>query len=299
MAYTEAQATALLGSNLKLFPAGVKLPGINSENAYVEYATFYMNLLSAATGQPLVDQSNFSPPVTYFDDFVVGGYVVDDEGADESNPGAKFCEVADAGEWLVSVATTGEAWAAVIADTPGVGGWLAATTVATQNHPINAQLNGSMFNLAAGKPLYFETRIMVSDVDKATWFVGLSIPTTDGLASGVGTVNDIIGFAGLADGTIDFISNDGGTDSIETEVGTIADGSLATIATKAKRLGFAWDGIATVTAYIDGVEVASFNTTDDNINQDAAMSPLFIVDNTGAAAAHTLWIDYIMVTQKR
>ena len=139
---------------------------------------------------------------------------------------------------------------------------------------------------------------MVEDVSECDWFVGLSIANTDILASGVGTVDDIIGFVGLHTTAIQFISNEDGTDTINATAGLIADGSIATIATKAKTLAFAWDGVGTVTYYIDGVTIGTITTAADDVNQDEAMSVAFVCDNT-VGGSERMWIDYIYVSQER
>lgn len=252
-------------------------------------------------GAPLVNGQLPSAWVTYFEDFIVGGSSANDELANQSAPsGGMFSEVANAGQYLVSLVTVGELTEpCMLATGVAKGGWVDVLTVATQNHPVNVQANGTPWVLAANKKLYFETRIMVEDVSECDWFVGLSIANTDILASGVGTVDDIIGFVGLHTTAIQFISNEDGTDSIDATAGTIADGSIATISTKAVKLAFVWDGVSTVSYYVDDVFAGSMNTTDDDINQDEAMSVAFVCDNTQGGTAERMWIDYIYVTQER
>jgi len=257
---------------------------------------------SPTAGGPLVNGQIPSAWVTYFEDFIVAGSVADDELASESEPsGGMFSEVADAGQYLVSLATTGELGPPCkLATGVAKGGWVDVLTVATQNHPVSVQANGTPWMLETGKKLIFETRIMVEDVTACDWFIGLSIASTDLLAGGVvGAVDDIIGFVGLHTTAVQFISNEDGTDTIDATAGTIADGSIATIATTAVKLAFVWDGIATVTYYVDDIAVGTINTTDDDINQDEAMSVSFVCDNTVGATAERMWIDYIYVAQER
>jgi len=275
--------------------AGVGVDGVAiKDGGIVHEVTGVLN------GAPLVNGNLPSTWITYFEDFIVGGSTTDDELLNESGPGGNlFSEVADTAEYLVTLATRGEIQACKLATGAAEGGWVDVLTTATQNHPVNAYANGTPWLLATGKKLYFETKIMVEDVDQCDWFIGLSIANTDILASGVGTVDDIIGFCGLHTTAVQFISNEDGTDTIDATAGTIADGSIATIATTAKTLAFAWDGAGTVTYYVDGTSAGTITTTADDINQDEGMSVAFVVDNSVGASAERMWIDYIYVAQER
>jgi hypothetical protein len=234
----------------------------------------------------------------YYEDWHTAGFALDDELANESNPsGGKFSETADNGEYLVTVATVGEAYS-ITSEDNAPGGWLKIVTVATQNHPVSIQQNGTPWYFATGKPLYFETRIVVEDVSEAWWFVGLAIPNTDILASGAGTVDDITGFCGLGTTAIQFISNADNSDSINATAGTIADGAIATASTTAVKLAMYWDGVDTVNYYIDGVYIGKVNTA-AKINSDEGMAISFVIDNQDGAAAEQLYIDYIYVAQVR
>ena len=248
---------------------------------------------------PVLGAVDKAQHIEYFEDFIMCGFVPDDELASESNPSSgMFSEVADSAQYLVSLATVGEA-AVITASDNAHGGWLTLTTVDTQNHPINVQQNGTPWYLSVGKKLWFDASVLIGDIDAEKWFIGLSIPSTDILASGVGTVDDIIGFCGLATSAIQFISNKDGTDSIDATAGTVADGTIATASTKKKRLSFYWDGVDTVNYYIDGVLAGSMNTTDDDINTDEGMAISFVCDNTEAGTAEGIFIDYIHVVCER
>lgn len=129
-------------------------------------------------------------PMSHFDHFSVGGYVPDAALSNESDPGAKFSEVADRGEWLV---TRDVAPTIVIAD-DAPGGVLAITTGSNANDFVSLQLNGEAFKPQAGKNILFECRFKLDDVDDAMWFVGLATTDVTGNTRGPvldGTTNSI------------------------------------------------------------------------------------------------------------
>ena len=112
------------------------------------------------------------------------------------------------------------------------------------------------------------------------------------MASAIGTVDDLIGFYGHQSTAIQFASNADGTDTIDATAGTIADDTAVTLA-------FYWDGVDTVTYYINGTSAGTINTTDDDINQDEGMAVAFVIDNQKAASAEVIEVDYIKVVAER
>lgn len=315
---TSAEAAALRGQQDAIvsditYP--MRANGI-SKDPDAEVTNFERNLVALAAGIPLVDEPDYMPPIKYFDDFITAGMCLNAQLTNESKPYAKFGEVADIGEWLVTVATVGEAYSIVTSDT-GRGGWLTVTTVGTQNHPVNCQLNGLPFLLVAGKPLVFETRFVITHVSRGLMFVGLSIPSTDILASGNGTVDDLVGFYIDVAGDVWTVSSKDGTDTVSAAAvatfvdGTIA-GAVAGTTNHCHRLGFKWDGVNKLRFYVDGAVVKTIATAalaaDDPdyatatvtaINQDEHMTVAFVADNTAGANAYAVEIDYIACSQAR
>jgi len=314
---TYAEAAALWGQQDAIvsditYP--MRANGI-SRNPDVEVTNFERNLVALAAGIPLVDEPNYMPPIKFFDDFVTGGFVLDDELTNESNTSGKFCETAENGEWLVTVATVGEAYSIIVSDT-GRGGWLTVTTVATQNHPVNCQLNGLPFLLVAGKPLVFEARLVITDVSDGTCFIGLSIAGTDLAQGALGVSDDAVGFFIDVDGTVAAVSSKDGTDTTGAAVATFVDGTIAGAVAgttdHCHRLGIKWDGVNKLRFYVDGVVVktiatASLAAADPDyataaiaaINQDEHMTVAFAADNTAGGNAYAVEIDYIACSQAR
>ena len=297
MPLTEMEALEQMGNSIPDQP-DVKWPGINPSN-YSDYMTFYQTLYALAGGAPLLANASYSPPVSFFDDFIEGGYVPDLALASESDPGGKFSEVAERGAWLF---TKYNAASLVIADEKN--GIAHLLTGSTEEDAGSIQLNGTSFKLEANKPLYYETRLRVEDPTACTWIAGLSIPETDPTGSGVfGTSDDAIGFFGLqALATSAFWSTDGVDDEIASLVTLVADTYT--------RLGFYWDGIDTISFYQDGVcltdttSAATIAATTCNVSalelaSAEAMSPIFAVDSTTGATAEYLDIDYVFVVQTR
>ena len=229
-------------------------------------------------------------PHEYFDDFNRGGYVKDLALASESDPGAKFSEVADCGEWLVTVTDGGgDNNNSIAIGDDLANGYVVITNTDADNDLTSCQLNGEAFKLADSKPLAFQAKFRVSDVDAADFFIGLAIADTSILGTTLANgCTDLIGF-GCPDATgdLDFIAsiNSGGT-STDTAV-NLADATDVVVR-------FEWDGVDTVTWFVNGTEIDSTTTS---VPTDEALTPTVEIRN--AAAAKAISIDYILVEQDR
>jgi len=123
---------------------------------------------------------------------------------------------------------------------------------------INAQLNGTKFSIAAGKPLYFGAKIEVDDDDKIDVLVGMcGTDTTLMAASSAHAV--AVSAGGIFFSKLDNVKViNFKTYTTGTEVNTAAVGTISK--TAAQVYEFYWDGVSTLNAWLDGVLVAKFTS---------------------------------------
>lgn len=260
-------------------------------------------------GSPLL---GFRPAAmsVFFEDFIDTYGCLDMALANESDPSAKFSEVADRGSWLVSIVDSagGNTETVIARPVDGTtsagaqGGWGEFRTCNADNDAITCQLNGESFKLAAGKKLWFETQFIIEDVSESEIFIGLADTGTELYgAAGVG-VNNHIGFMLDGDGNLDFSIDEGGT-QYKVDLGIdFVDGSMATLATTnvKHKCGFYWDGGGNIYIYIDDVlvRILSDNGTTLVIPDGTCLSPGFTLLTQGTSD-EAIFIDYIYIAQER
>ncbi len=241
-------------------------------------------------GAPGVDSSVPPRPISYFDDFIVGGFVIDAALANETDPSSKFSNIADSGEWLVTydVAPT-----IVIADAEP-GGLLVVTTGSNANDFCSCQMNGQAWAVTALKDIYFEARIKLDDTDDTQWFLGLCSTDVAGTTLGpildsVGSNGSMIGFVqdGDTDVDIDYIVQNGGTATQADTLVNVADDTYVTLAFQVLSAG-------AVNMFVNGVLVANVAT---NIPVNDALTLSMEVHSPTASS--TLEVDYILCSQSR
>lgn len=219
-------------------------------------------------------------PVVYWDDFVTAYTVVDAELNLESDPAAKFCTLADRGEWLASTAGAVGGYPTMADE---VGGVVTMTTGGTALNRIGCQLNGEMFSLANGRELYFEARVNLST--SADFYMGVSVADTDISATMVdGVLFAIEGTSGL----LTQVSKDSGG-SLTATGSTLEDDAYSVIAFKCR-------ADKKVEFYLNGVKAALVDQP-ANFPDDELLSPAFHIESNGAA--ETLKIDYILCVGDR
>ena len=303
---SRAEAIAIIGQPDEIDPNTV-YPGHISGTPIVDQYSTLKALLCAAHGIPMVGDPNYAPPYVFKEDFDSSYYSADLALANESDPTGKFSVVAGRAEWFVTLVDGGSDAGEVVGVTADAaagapGGIGIFTTNDAAADLICAIKTGASVKLAAGKPVYFETSFAIEDITKAQVFIGLADAScADAYAAGIGDP-DHVGFMLDNDGNIDF-SCDEGAAATTQKADTLANfvnGTLATFATKSHRCGFYWDGAGVVTVYVDGVLTNTW--TDDAvayiIPDGQCLSPVIHIEAQGAAA-ETIWVDYIMVAQKR
>lgn len=224
-----------------------------------------------------------------FEDFLTGC----------TEDGHKFSETADKGDWLKTSVdgSSGSADVCKVSD-DGPGGILQLTCNAANADLENVQMNGEQFKLATGKPLWFIASVALKDVDKCDFFIGLSSAATNAL-----TVGDRIGFQNDHDGNIQCIVEQDGTETKQDSTSDFADcAAVANFASTKKKLSLHWDGVDTITFFVDDVlkKTITDNGSTIVIPDDEALSPCAIVKtHTGAAAVQTAFVDFVEVIAER
>jgi hypothetical protein len=260
-----------------------------------------MNGLTLPWLPPVMGPGNTAAPaVVFFDDFITGGFVEDAELSNESDPsGGKFSEVADRGQWLVTVidGATDSGEIINISDAEP-GGVLTLTTNDADGDGIDCQLNGEAFVVNADRDIYFACKMKITDVDLADWFVGLALTDTDVLGSTAGAVGFCSGdgSSAIVDGgsanVYAFLENTAfGTDSFTDTATDLVDATFI-------ELSFHVKGASSVDYFINGNKVVSNSDSNVMLSAADALTPTMAVRAQSAAVA-TLEIDYILVAQER
>jgi hypothetical protein len=192
------------------------------------------------------------------------------------------------GGWTVTRATAGTMGSII-----GDGGVLNLTAAATADQGMNAQLLNCCVVPTAGRTIYFEARVKISEIDNQI-FVGMASTQTAIIASGVldETTMSAVGFftdepsATTKYGTI--VSKAGTNDTTED----IAVGFVA--ATYAK-VGFVMDGVTSVAFYYNGVLVETGSTA--NTMPAVALGLSLVCQNEDGSNVNTLDVDWVRVAQ--
>lgn len=185
----------------------------------------------------------------------------------------------DLSAWTTTVVEVGTG-DTVHAITGEAGGVLLVTNAANEDDGLNLQLKGEAFKLVSGKPLYFGTRLKISDATQSDLLVGLCITDTTLLG-------------GMTDGLY-FRKADGSTAvSFVTEKNTSETSAAALTAdTSYHTLEFYFNG-TDVRYFVDGAEIGIITAT---IPDDEELTPSIHFLN-GAAAVKTLNVDWIRCIQ--
>jgi hypothetical protein len=160
------------------------------------------------------------------------------------------------------------------------------TTAQNENDGGQLQLVGTPFALATGHPLYFGAKIAISDATQSDFIVGLANTDTTLIAAHALAVS--------SDGVF-FYKVDGGTIIVAgaekaTAVSTV--NAAAAMSTSDTIYEIYYDGVGTVTFYLDGVEVTSMSAGFPT----AVLAPSFGLW-AGAAAAKTGLVEWMRCIQ--
>ena len=146
-------------------------------------------------------------------------------------------------------------------------------------------LKGESFKFVAGKKTFFKARFKVSDATQSDFVVGLQITDTTPLA-----VSDGVYFMkDDGDASLDLHVEKNGSDTTASAISTVADDTFLIA-------GFYYDGKSAIKYYVDDVHLGTSVTT--NLPDDEELTVSFGIQN-GAAAAKTMTVDYMFVSQER
>lgn len=187
-------------------------------------------------------------------------------------------------DWTITTTEAG-AGDATEAITDEAGGVLLITNAAAATDSDELQHVGEAWQLAVGKPLWFESRWKISDGTQSNAIMGLIVTDTtlvDGAQDGVWfEKND-------GDANIDYHCDKDNSD-------TTGDTGIDIVTNTFVRTGIKFDGAGTVSYYINGVQVAASAA---NVPDDELLRISFALQN-GEAVAKTKSLDYIKCFQIR
>jgi hypothetical protein len=186
-----------------------------------------------------------------------------------------------AGDWTVTETDA----AATQALTDGDGGLLLITNSAADNDLVSLQKKGESFLFVAGKKLFYEARLKVSDATQSDVVVGLQITDTTPL-----DVTDGVFFI-KADGaaTVNLRVEKDNTATTATSIATMADDTFIS-------LGFYYNGSDAVQYFVNGALGGSMVVT--NLPDDEVLTVTIAIQN-GEAVAKTMTVDYVFVAKER
>lgn len=190
-------------------------------------------------------------------------------------------------DWTITTteAGTGSATEAV---TDKDGGALLLTNAAGDNDLDNLQLAGESFAMAAGKQAWFACKFQVSDATQSDVFMGLIIKAaTDPV--GTAPTDGIFFRKDDGDTNVDFVVTKNSTATTATAITTMADATDI-------ELAFHYDGVDTITYYVDDARVGTSVTT--NLPDDEVLAVMMHIQN-GEAVAKTMTVDWIMACKER
>lgn len=172
-------------------------------------------------------------------------------------------------------------------------GVLSLTSGGSENDGSNMQLGGTgdsetigeSWAPAAGKNLWFETRVYGNDVDQNDFFVGLHVQDTTAVAS---RGQAYIGFSvDDEDALLDVATAAASVASTEAGIATLADATYV-------KLGFKVTSTDKVEFYVNDVLKSTLTS-----NIPTELMKLTLAHLTGEGAANELNIDYVAVCQDR
>lgn len=185
-----------------------------------------------------------------------------------------------AGQWTVTETNA----AATEALTDANGGRLLITNTAADDDLVALNKVGESFVATSGKKMWFKSLFRVSDATQSDLVMGLQITDTTPLA-----VSDGIYFQkDDGDTNIDFYVTGSSSSSSLAGIGTLANATDIT-------LGFYYDGVSKVYAYVNDIEVGSVGIT--NL-PSTELTISFAIQN-GEAVAKTMTVDYILAVRER
>lgn len=183
------------------------------------------------------------------------------------------------------------------------GGIIKLLPDATDSDAATLNTQAEMFQLLAGYPLYFEARILISDVSTTTVAIGLCNTDTSIIA---GAPTTQIMFKFNTNATVSFLAtNAGGTKTV-----TCASPLATSLDATWYRLAIHWDGNDRLRGYAakdsvsggsDWVMIADLDsdTTANYVPLSLGMGIGIEIENTDSGSGDYMLVDYVYACQKR
>ena len=190
-----------------------------------------------------------------------------------------------AGDWTITTTEGGSGDATEAVSSTSAGGLLLITNDDADNDLDFFNLKVEGFKFVSGKKTFYKARFKVSDATQSDFVMGLQITDTTILA-----VSDGVYFMkDDGDASLDFHVEKDGSDTTASAISTVSDDTFLIV-------GFFYDGKSAIEYYVDDVKLGTSVTT--NLPDDEELTVSFGIQN-GAAAAKTMTVDYIFVSQER
>lgn len=194
----------------------------------------------------------------------------------------------EADQWVITRVGTTPTEVSTSAD----GGVLLMTMAGTDDSSSSLQWSGDdnagvneTFKFDLGKQLFFKSRFRVSDATQSDFVIGLQITDTTPL-----DVSDGVFFKkDDGDANLDFHVEKNNTATDALAIHTVVANTFLTVA-------FYYDGVSSVKAYVNNVQVANLATT--NLVDDEELTISLHMQN-GEAVAKTMSVDFIFVAKER
>ncbi len=191
----------------------------------------------------------------------------------------------DAANWTVTETDAGATQALANGD----GGLILLTNTAADDDVNQIQKLGESFSLTAGKKMFFQARLQISDVLQSDMAIGIQVANTDA----TGAVTDGIYFL-KADGAADLIFRV----RKNTTTGAVqADTTVDMVNATNIVVSFYYDGVDRVYYGVDGT-IYGYVDGSSTYLPDTTLAPVICIKN-GEAVAKTLTADYIFVAKER
>jgi hypothetical protein len=234
-------------------------------------------------------------------DWMSKAYIYEFQGTEHGVDGAHG--------WIAGTNTNGSVAVgdAVTANTPGVGGYLTLSTDGSAQYDYaTIKLTGLggagcpvKITENSGLKMWFETKVIPASVTDKYFMLGLGAANADDVtvdATGAESIDDGFYFRTMlaTETELDTETNQSGS---ATEV----KGNAATVAANtALKLGMYFDGVTTLTFYVNGTALDDTVTIGDagNVPNDVGLTPFFhLKDGVAGGSASALYVEYVKLVQ--
>lgn len=193
-------------------------------------------------------------------------------------------------DWTITTVEGGTGDASEAISTTEVGGALVITNDDADTDSDSLQFTAAApFNFASGKRHWFESRLKMSSLT-STMMVGLAITDTTPLD---------------ASDRVNFRVSSGSSGAILCQADSTADSAVSTssgesmVADTYAQLGWYWDGIGTVTYFVNRKKVATTSSGIPAASQALQLTLYLANGATAPDAAKAMSIDYVFIAQER